>query len=574
MLPFGAALGAEKQYTLTVSPATPTASSGPFTFTFTNDGNSSFNSLVLTVPTGWSIPAGTIVSSSRGNASVNADRKGVTVNAINLPNGAGQSMTVTVGAATGTAACGAQSGEWTAQPWTGSSVGSGQKFRISGPWPSTSLPASCYTVTSSTSDPTKGSIAPSGTQSVSAGSQASFTITPTAAYDIGTTGGTCGGTLAGNTFTTAAVTANCTVIANFNLKTFTVTPSAGAGGTMSPSTPQTVDYNQTTAFTVTPNTGFHTTSVSGCGGSLSGSTFTTGQVTANCTVSATFVANSLTVTVPDKVYIAPSTFDVVVTLDGPPATVGVTATAPCEYTVTSTSTVGNTTTVTGKISKVPSTGSCTLTAAATGYPSQQKTVSVFTGELDCYPNTYTGGTLDPGALKTYVKAADQGKWGCVRGNNKVAGTCVVVPYIFDLNVTSSPQLASFIVPDPAVLRTRQVALSTSSCGAGLPSMPAGDVSSWTTKRPKLSWGTASAPVPGSDDYVPALTCVLDPDNPDLASTYPNGFRSVPTADLDWLLPVIPNVAPFNTLSPTQYPQYQPGRKGQDVHRAAGLDGGR
>ncbi len=140
VLPFGAALGAEKQYTLTVSPATPTASSGPFTFTFTNDGNSSFNSLVLTVPTGWSIPAGTIVSSSRGNASVNADRKGVTVNAINLPNGAGQSMTVTVGAATGTAACGAQSGEWTAQPWTGSSVGSGQKFRISGPSPSTSLP--------------------------------------------------------------------------------------------------------------------------------------------------------------------------------------------------------------------------------------------------------------------------------------------------------------------------------------------------------------------------------------------------------------------------------------------------
>jgi len=70
--------------------------------------------------------------------------------------------------------------------------------------------------------------------------------------------------------------------------TFTVTPSAGHGGYMSPSTPQTVNYNATISFTVTPSEGFEIRSVQGCGGSLIGHTYTTGPVTANCSVSVTF----------------------------------------------------------------------------------------------------------------------------------------------------------------------------------------------------------------------------------------------------------------------------------------------
>ncbi len=70
--------------------------------------------------------------------------------------------------------------------------------------------------------------------------------------------------------------------------TYTVTPSAGANGTISPSTPQTVNSGSTTAFTVTPSGGY-TTSVGGtCGGSLVGATYTTNAITANCTVSASF----------------------------------------------------------------------------------------------------------------------------------------------------------------------------------------------------------------------------------------------------------------------------------------------
>ena len=70
----------------------------------------------------------------------------------------------------------------------------------------------------------------------------------------------------------------------------TVTSSAGAYGSISPNTPQSVAYNGTTLFTVTPNTGYYM-SVTGCGGTLTGNTYTTGPITGNCTVTATFASS-------------------------------------------------------------------------------------------------------------------------------------------------------------------------------------------------------------------------------------------------------------------------------------------
>ncbi|MET0226151.1 MAG: PQQ-binding-like beta-propeller repeat protein, partial [Dokdonella sp.] len=77
--------------------------------------------------------------------------------------------------------------------------------------------------------------------------------------------------------------------------THVVTPSAGANGTISPSTPQTVNDGATTAFTVTP-AAHYVASVSGCGGSLAGNVYTTGPVTADCTVTASFSLQAHTVT--------------------------------------------------------------------------------------------------------------------------------------------------------------------------------------------------------------------------------------------------------------------------------------
>jgi hypothetical protein len=69
---------------------------------------------------------------------------------------------------------------------------------------------------------------------------------------------------------------------------YTVSPSAGANGGIAPAVAQTVAYNGTATFTVTPAP-LYGASVGGtCGGALAGTSFTTAAVTADCTVSATF----------------------------------------------------------------------------------------------------------------------------------------------------------------------------------------------------------------------------------------------------------------------------------------------
>jgi hypothetical protein len=177
----------------------------------------------------------------------------------------------------------------------------------------------------------------------------SVTITPNSGFAIATpVGGTCGGTLAGNTYTTNPVTADCTVVASFvaivnavcgtangaattlapsaNLcnpgtassvasavsqftwsctgansgtdascaapRQYTVTPSV-SGGNGTAVGGGAVVYNGTGSVTITPNAGFFTVTPIGgtCGGSLSGSTFTTAPVTADCSVIASFTAS-------------------------------------------------------------------------------------------------------------------------------------------------------------------------------------------------------------------------------------------------------------------------------------------
>ena len=73
-----------------------------------------------------------------------------------------------------------------------------------------------------------------------------------------------------------------------------VTPSAGANGTITPATPQTVAQGSTITFTVTPDSGY-TASVAGtCGGTLAGMTYTTNAITAACTVVASFAPAGVT----------------------------------------------------------------------------------------------------------------------------------------------------------------------------------------------------------------------------------------------------------------------------------------
>src|SRR5208337_3760767 len=133
-----------------------------------------------------------------------------------------------------------------------------------------------YTVT--TQAGTNGAISPGTTQTVNYNATASFTIIPSADYQIATVTG-CGGTLAGNIYTTGPITGNCPVIASFALETLTVSPSAQANGSISPSVPQSVTYGSMATFTVAPAADYQIASVTGCGGTLAGNIYTTGPIT-------------------------------------------------------------------------------------------------------------------------------------------------------------------------------------------------------------------------------------------------------------------------------------------------------
>jgi YVTN family beta-propeller protein len=124
------------------------------------------------------------------------------------------------------------------------------------------------------------------TQLYAAGGVASLAAAPAASSTFTGWGGACSGTGACEVTMDAARA----VSASFTLKTYTVAPSAGPGGSISPATPQTVTHGATTSFTVTPNAGYEIASVAGCGGALAGNSYTTAVITAPCTVTATFAA--------------------------------------------------------------------------------------------------------------------------------------------------------------------------------------------------------------------------------------------------------------------------------------------
>ena len=122
-----------------------------------------------------------------------------------------------------------------------------------------------------------------------------LTLAPDADYHVETPiGGTCpAGSLAGNVYTTGAITANCTVIASFAIDTWTVSASAGPNGSIAPAS-QTVDAGTSATLTVTPDTGFVVASVVGDTCTLtpgSGDTWSTSAIHGDCAVSATFAAD-------------------------------------------------------------------------------------------------------------------------------------------------------------------------------------------------------------------------------------------------------------------------------------------
>ncbi len=149
----------------------------------------------------------------------------------------------------------------------------------------------CNTIVSSSGS--NGAISPSGTIVLGNGSSRTFTITPASGYLVSDVliDGTSVGPVTSYTFSN--VTASHTISASFAPvnRTYTITASAGANGTISPSGSVSVTQGGGQAFSITPNSGYAVSDVFVDGSSVGPVTsYSFSNVTANHTISASFAA--------------------------------------------------------------------------------------------------------------------------------------------------------------------------------------------------------------------------------------------------------------------------------------------
>ena len=147
----------------------------------------------------------------------------------------------------------------------------------------TLVPAACV----------NGSISPSSAVVDSLGMNQTFTITPAANYKVSavTVDGASVGAVSSYTFSN--VTANHNIAASFTLNsnTYTISASAGANGSISPSGSVSVTQGASQVFTITANTGYKVQDVLVDGASVGAVTsYTFSNVTAAHSIVASFVA--------------------------------------------------------------------------------------------------------------------------------------------------------------------------------------------------------------------------------------------------------------------------------------------
>ena len=138
-----------------------------------------------------------------------------------------------------------------------------------------------------------GTISPSGAVGVNCGSNQSFTITPSTGYHIADVlvDGSSAEAVTNYAFTN--VTTNHTISASFAINTYTVTASAGANGSISPSGAVTVNHGSNRAFIITPDAGYHVSDVLVDGSSVGSVTdYAFSNVTFDHTISASFIVTT------------------------------------------------------------------------------------------------------------------------------------------------------------------------------------------------------------------------------------------------------------------------------------------
>src|SRR5208337_4439922 len=142
-----------------------------------------------------------------------------------------------------------------------------------------------------------GTISPSSAVTVNYGGSQTFSFAPATGYQVSSVlvDGTAVTTASSYTFSN--VSANHTINVSFAPATFTITPTAGANGTISPSSAVTVNYGASQTFSFTPATGYQVSSVLVDGTAVTtASSYTFLNVSANHTINVSFAPATFTIT--------------------------------------------------------------------------------------------------------------------------------------------------------------------------------------------------------------------------------------------------------------------------------------
>ncbi|MBS4027615.1 MAG: hypothetical protein KGZ58_03165, partial [Ignavibacteriales bacterium] len=145
-------------------------------------------------------------------------------------------------------------------------------------------------------DPPNGDISPSGNQTVTYGDSMQFFVTPDVGYEIDSI--FVNGVYYGNTspFTVYNITSNLTITVKFRLKTYSITVTQPANGSISPSS-TVVNHGDSLQLTFTPNATYHIDSIFVDGNYVgNSSTYTLQNITGAHTVTAKY-SNQFSVTV-------------------------------------------------------------------------------------------------------------------------------------------------------------------------------------------------------------------------------------------------------------------------------------
>ena len=152
-----------------------------------------------------------------------------------------------------------------------------------------------FTITSSAG--IGGSIAPQGTSILNYGTKPIYTITPSTGFILDTLFVNGVKVDSNSTYTFDSVKSNQTISVKFKVQTFTITSSAGNGGSISPLGASTFNYGTKPIYTITPNTGFVIDSLFVNGLKVDSITsYTFDSVKSNQTISVKFKVQTFTIT--------------------------------------------------------------------------------------------------------------------------------------------------------------------------------------------------------------------------------------------------------------------------------------